>query len=60
MNRLSFLKNLLALGGASLLPMGMVTNYRKFYLLQCFVAGFRFYKGMDLLAEMQEGDVLEL
>jgi len=60
MNRLSFLKNLLMLGGGALLPANLVHNYRRFYLLQCFVAGFRFYKGMDLLAEMNEGDTLEL
>jgi hypothetical protein len=60
MNRLTFLKNILALGGSALLPIGLVKNYRKFYLLQCFVAGFRFYKGMELLDQMQEGDMLEL
>lgn len=48
------------LGGGALLPANLVHNYRRFYLLQCFVAGFRFYKGMDLLAEMNEGDTLEL
>jgi hypothetical protein len=60
MNRLSFLKTLLSLGAGALLPVNLVTHYKKFYLLQCFVAGFRFYKGMDLLPDMQEGDLLDL
>ncbi|MGN6299437.1 MAG: HIRAN domain-containing protein [Ginsengibacter sp.] len=30
------------------------------YLLQSFVAGFRFYKGMELLPHMQEQDIVEL
>lgn len=60
MNRLSFVKNLLAMGGLSLLPPGMVKNFRKFYLLQCFVAGFRFNKGMEVLPQMKEGDLLHL
>jgi len=60
MKRSQFIKNLLALGGLKLLPNNLVTSFTKFYLLQFFVAGFRFYKGMELLAYMQEGDLLEL
>lgn len=60
MNRLSFVKNLLAMGGLGLLPPGLVKNFRKFYLLQCFVVGFRFYKGMEVLPQMKEGDLLHL
>lgn len=60
MNRSNFIKGILALGGLAFLPTNIVKNYRKFYLLQFFVAGFRFYKGMDLLDLMNEGDQLEL
>lgn len=42
------------------MPANIVKNYRKFYLLQFFVAGFRYYKGMELLGQMNEGDQLEL
>jgi hypothetical protein len=37
-----------------------IKNYRKFYLLQCFVAGFRFHSGMQHLDRMKEGELLEL
>lgn len=60
MNRSNFIKGILALGGLALLPANIVKNYRKFYLLQFFVAGFRFYEGMKLLDQMNEGDQLEL
>lgn len=60
MNRSNFIKGLLALGGIAVLPTNIVKNYRKFYLLQFFVAGFRFYRGMQLLGQMNEGDQLEL
>jgi hypothetical protein len=37
-----------------------VAASQKVYLLQSFVAGFRFYKGMELLPLMQEQDIVEL
>jgi len=43
-----------------LLPANLVNNHRYFYLLQCTLAWFRFYKGIDLLAEMMAGDILKL
>ncbi len=60
MNRTTFIKNILALGGLAFIPKQFIKEYKKFYLLQCFVAGFRFGKGMDLLENMKEGDMLEL
>ncbi len=60
MKRSQFIKNLFALGGLAVLPANVFINYQKFYLLQFFVAGFRFYRGMELLDVMQEGDMLEL
>lgn len=50
----------MAIGAFSFLPTNALQHYQKFYLLQCFVAGFRYYKGMELLAEIKEGDMLEL
>lgn len=59
--RKAFVQNLITLGAFSFLPKSVeIKQYQKFYLLQCFVAGFRFYKGMELLNEMHEGDLLEL
>jgi hypothetical protein len=60
MLRSTFIKNLIALGGLSYLPTKYVKNYQKYYLLQCFVRGFRFYEGTKLINEMKEGDLLEL
>ncbi|MEZ5195249.1 MAG: HIRAN domain-containing protein [Bacteroidales bacterium] len=60
MKRSQFINNLLALGGLNLLPANVFKSYDKYYLLQFFVAGFRFYKGMELLESMNEGDLLEL
>jgi hypothetical protein len=60
MNRLAFIRNLLALGAGSMVRGLPVKNYRKFYLLQCFVAGFRFHSGMQHLDQMKEGELLDL
>ncbi len=37
-----------------------LVHYKKYYLLQCFVRGFRFYEGPNLLGGMAEGHELEL
>lgn len=60
MNRSAFLKTLLGSLAIGRLPLSVTKEFRKIYLLQCFVAGFRHYKGMDLLPQMKEGDLLEL
>lgn len=60
MLRKTFLEKLALFGGLSLLPNKAFTHYKKLYLLQCFVAGFRYYKGMELLEHMREGDLLRL
>lgn len=62
MKRIEFIKNILALGGLSFLSGKSITiaHYQKYYLLQCFVRGFRFYKGISLLHSMKEGDLLQL
>jgi hypothetical protein len=62
MNRLAFIKNLLGLGaGAVMLPTyDWINQYDKFYLLQSFVRGFKYYAGPALLPQMNEGDMLQL
>ena len=60
MQRKSFIESLVSLGALGCLPVNAVKPYKKFYLLQCFVAGFWYYKGMKLLQQMKEGDQLEL
>lgn len=60
MHRSEFLKNLLGSLVIGKLPLSVTKEFRKIYLLQCFVAGFRHYEGMKLLNEMKEGDLLEL
>ncbi len=46
--------------GISVLPKEMLSSYRKIYLLQCFVRGFRFYEGTKLLTQMKTGNLLEM
>ena len=60
MNRTDFLKKLIASVVIGKLPVAITKEFRKIYLLQCFVAGFRHYEGMKLLAQMNEGNLLEL
>lgn len=62
MKRIDFIKGLIALGGLSFLSGKFVEakQFRKFYLLQSFVRGFKFYEGPLLLDVMKEGDLLEL
>ncbi len=60
MNRSGFLKQLIASITIGKLPVSLTKDFRKIYLLQCFVAGFRHYEGMQLLDTMKEGDLLEL
>lgn len=60
MNRTDFLKMLLGSIAIGKLPVSITKDFRKIYLLQCFVAGFRHYEGMNLLGEMKEGDLLSL
>lgn len=60
MDRSSFLKKLLGSIAIGKLPVSVTRDFRKIYLLQCFVAGFRHYEGMQLLGQMKPGDLLEL
>lgn len=60
MNRSLFLQQLIASVAIGRLPVSLTKDFRKIYLMQCFVAGFRHYNGMQLLDNMKEGDLLEL
>ena len=60
MHRSAFLKQLIASIAIGKLPVALTKSFRKIYLLQCFVAGFRHYEGMQLLPQLKEGDLLEL
>ncbi len=60
MNRKNFISRVLAVSGLSAIPAQWVKSYTKIYLLQCFIAGFQYYKGPSLLGSMKEGDMLEL
>lgn len=60
MLRSDFIKGIIGFLGLSALPASMVKQYHRYYLLQSFVRGFRFYEGLKLLDEMHEGDLLEM
>jgi hypothetical protein len=62
MNRLSFISRLITLGGLSFLSGKAISTkqFKKFYLLQSFVRGFKYYDGPALINQMKEGDLLEL
>lgn len=60
MDRSSFLQLLFGSLAIGKLPKSITQEFRKIYLLQDFVAGFRFYEGLNLLTQMKEGDLLEL
>lgn len=60
MKRTDFLKRLVGVAIFGQMPLSVLETKRKIYLLQCFVAGFRHYKGMELLSEMEVNDFIEL
>jgi len=60
MKRSDFLRNIIGLFGMAVLPPLALKQYKKLYLLQCFVRGFKFYDGPQLLDTMKEGSLLEL
>lgn len=60
MQRSDFINGIIGFLGISALPASMVKQYHRYYLLQSFVRGFRFYEGLKLLDEMHEGDLLEM
>lgn len=60
MKRSTFIKNMIGLYGLASLPAEMVRQYRKVYLLQCFVRGFQYYEGPALIDQINRSGLLEL
>lgn len=60
MKRSEFLRNLIGLYGIASLPIDMVKQYQKIYLLQCFVRGFQYYEGPKIIDEINKSGLLEL
>lgn len=60
MKRSEFLRNLIGLYGIASLPIDMVKQYQKIYLLQCFVRGFQYYDGPKIIDEINKSGLLEL
>lgn len=60
MKRSDFLQRLIGIAGFGTFNLHSLIPKRKIYLQQFFVAGFRHYKGMEMLEHLQENDLLEL
>lgn len=60
MKRSDFLRRLIGITGFGLFNVQALIPKRKIYLQQFFVAGFKHYRGMQLLSHMQVNDLLEL
>jgi hypothetical protein len=60
MKRSDFLQRLVGIAGFGTFNLQALIPKRKIYLEQFFVAGFRHYKGMELMEHMQPNDLLEL
>ncbi|MEZ4838839.1 HIRAN domain-containing protein [Flavobacterium sp.] len=60
MTRGTFLRNLIGLYGIASLPIAMVKQYQKVYLLQCFVRGFQYYNGPKIIEEINKSGLLEM
>ncbi len=60
MKRNDFLKRLIGIAGFGTYNLQTIIPKRKIYLEQFFVAGFRHYKGMKILENLQVNDLLEL
>ena len=60
MTRATFLKNLIGLYGVSSIPLAMVKQYQKVYLLQCFVRGFTYYEGPKMINELNTSGLLQM
>ncbi len=60
MQRSTFLKRLVSVGIFGKFSQQSLQQSNKIYLQQFFVAGFRYYKGMQLLTKIAVSDFLEL
>ncbi|PJJ07226.1 HIRAN domain-containing protein [Flavobacterium sp. 1] len=60
MTRGNFLRNLIGFYGIASLPLEMVKQYQKVYLLQCFVRGFQYYEGPKIVNQINSSGLLEM
>lgn len=60
MNRSEFLRNVFGGIALSFVPKLEAKLVKKQKLLQCFVAGFRYYNGPQLINKMEIGDTIKL
>ncbi|MGG7036326.1 MAG: HIRAN domain-containing protein [Flavobacterium sp.] len=60
MTRGNFLRNLIGFYGIASLPLEMVKQYQKVYLLQCFVRGFQYYEGPKIINQINTSGLLEM
>lgn len=60
MTRGSFLRNIIGFYGIASLPIDIVRQYQKVYLLQCFVRGFQYYAGPKIINQINKSGLLEM
>jgi hypothetical protein len=60
MTRGDFLRNLIGFYGIASIPLEMVKQYQKVYLLQCFVRGFQYYEGPKIIKQINKSGLLEM
>lgn len=60
MTRGSFLRNIIGFYGIASLPVDIVKQYQKVYLLQCFVRGFQYYEGPKIINQINKSGLLEM
>lgn len=60
MQRSSFLRGLIGLPALGLLDFDSFTQYEKVYLKQCFVRGFSYYEGPNIIQEINKSGNLEM
>lgn len=60
MDRRKFIRGIAGICGAAVMPVNIFQHRQKIYLLRCFVRGFCYYDGDELLPRMRQGDALQL
>ncbi len=60
MTRGNFLRNIIGFYGIASLPIDIVKQYQKVYLLQCFVRGFQYYEGPKIINQINKSGLLEM
>lgn len=60
MKRSSFIKSLIGIYGLAHVPNQLLKHYEKVYLKQCFVRGFRYYEGPEMIDFINTTGMVEL